>query len=153
MKLYVTTHSFEKIKESFMNLRSFYFIDVDQIIKSFNYRRSELTKTGIFIVNDKIKEKLASAAKSKRYEDIVYINNELDEESINNLNTFIEDFPVITESILIEEDDTNPNKFQKFFKEILFFPTGKKIKIYECTPIKSKMFYWINGLNFPSSIV
>lgn len=149
MKLYVTTYSFEKIKQSFLNLRLFYFIDVDQIIDSFNYNRDELSQTAVFIVNDKIKEKLFMASKSKRYNDIVYINSSLNEENIGNLKKYIEDFPKISESIFIDEDDTEPSKFQKFFKEILYFPTGKKVKIYECQPIKSKMFYWVNNLKLP----
>lgn len=152
MKLYVTNHSFDKIKQSFLNLRLYYFVNVDQILESHGYTRDTLDSTSSFIINDYIKEKVTLATRSKRYRDIVYVNSQLDLGVIENLKTFIEDIPKINDLILIDEDDLKPNEMQKHFKEILYFPTGKKVRIYECKPIQSKMFYWVNNLPFPEEL-
>ena len=153
MNLYVTSSKFEKIKKSFLNLRLYYIVDVDKIIHSLGYDRDNLSQTAVFILNDKIKEKIQLAIKYKRYIDIIYINSKINKEIILNLQEYSKEFPTIQKIILLDEERNEPNELQKYFKEILFFPSGKKVKIYECVPIKNKLFYWVNNLPIPPDLL
>lgn len=152
MKLYVTNHNYEKIKQSFLNLRLYYFIDVNEILKNLGYDKKTLNKFNEFIINQTIESKIITATSSKRFKSIVYINENLSKDIINGLQNFSEDIPKI-ENLVFIDDDTNDKQFHEFFKELLFFPTGKKLKIIECKPIKSKMFYWVNDIKLPLELI
>lgn len=154
MKLYITNHNYEKIKQSFLNLRLYYFIDVKEIIKNLGYDKQELDEFNTFIVNQTIENKIQSATSSKRFKSIVYINENLNDDIISSIQEYITDIPKIENLVFIDDANNKENTaFHSFFKELLYFPTGKKVRIIECKPIKSKMFYWVNDIELPSDLI
>jgi len=154
MKLYITNYDYEKIKQSFLNLRLYYFIDIKEIIKSLGYDKKDLNEYNEFIISQTIENKIITAIESKRFKSIVYINEDLSDDIILGLTLLIKELPKIENLVLLDDDRDKKNEnFYKFFKELLYFPTNKKVRIMECKPIKSKMFYWTNNLPIPNELL
>lgn len=134
MKFYLTVESKYRIQNSFLNLNAFHIIDVQEIIKSFNLDLSKLTNA--YIINSYIEKSIINNAKSKRLQGIIYINNNLNEEIINNLYDVLKNIDNISNMVLL--DDYYMPKLSRLyndFEEILYFPTVRKVKIIECKPL------------------
>lgn len=134
MKFYLTVESKYRIQNSFLNLNAFHIIDVQEIIKSFNLDLSKLTNA--YIINSYIEKSIINNAKSKRLQGIIYINNNLNEEIINNLYDVLKNIDNISNMVLL--DDYYMPKLSHLyndFEEILYFPTVRKVKIIECKPL------------------
>jgi len=140
MKFYVTVEGVPKLKRSFLNLKIFSIINVNEIIEDFGYTYSTIDDYGAFIVNEKIMALIKNYTKSKRIRGIIYSNPNLNEDIIENLKETIEQYEKITEFVLI--DEFNLPKLQylyPMFNEIIFFPSIKKVRLIECRSIKDKI--------------
>lgn len=140
MKFYVTVEGLQKLKRSFLNLKLFSVIDVQQILEGYSYTYSTMDEYGSFIVNNTIKNCIKNYSKSKRIRGIIYSNPYINENIIENLREDIEKNSNIFEFVLI--DEYNLPKLQQYyslFNEIIFFPSIKKIRIIEAKNIKDHL--------------
>jgi len=141
MKFYITIEGIQKLKRSFLNIKLFSIINVQEILENFKYDYNTMNEYEIFIVNKEIISLIKNYSKSKRIRGIIYSNPNLNNTVIKNLNEIINGFNNITEFVLI--DEYNLPRLQRFyhlFNEIIFFPSIKKIRIIEATSI-SKYVY------------
>lgn len=140
MKFYVTVEGTPKLKRSFLNLKLFSIVDVNEILENLGYTYSSIDEYSAFIVNKKIMTLIKNYLKSKRIRGIIYSNPYLNEDIINNLHNELTDVPKISEIVLL--DDYNVPKLQQLytqFEEVIFFPSIKKIRLIECKSIKDKI--------------
>ena len=140
MKFYITQEGVPKLKRSFLNLKLFSIINVQDILEEFNYSYSTIDAYGAFIVNKKIISLIKNYTKSKRIRGIIYSNPRINEDIIKNLHEILQEFEKINEIVLM--DEFNLPKLQQFypyFDEIIFFPSIKKIRLIECKSIKDKI--------------
>ena len=138
MKFYITVENLNKLKRSFLNLKLYSIIDIPKIISNLNYDYENIDKYGIFLINNEITNKINTYSKSKRIRGIFYINPNINEEIIDNLFDSLYDNEKISDIILL--DDYNIPKLKPYyhkFKEIIFFPSIKKIRLTEYNKIKS----------------
>jgi hypothetical protein len=136
----VTVEGVQKLKRSFLNLKLFSIISVNDIIEDYGYTYSTIDDYGAFIVNEKILALIKNYTKSKRIRGIIYSNPNLNESIVENLYEQIEDNEKITEFVLI--DEFNIPKLQHLyplFNEIIFFPSIKKVRLIECKSIRDKI--------------
>ncbi len=137
MKFYVTIEGVQKLKRSFLNLKLFSIINVQQIIEDYGYTYSTIDEYGAFIINEKIMALIKNYSKSKRIRGIIYSNPNLNDAIIENLKEKIAVFEKISEYVLI--DEFNIPKLQQLyplFTEIIFFPSIKKIRLIEAKDIR-----------------
>ena len=140
MKFYVTIEGVQKLKRSFLNLKLFSIINVQQIIIDCGYSYNNIDDYGAFIVNETIMSQIKNYSKSKRIRGIIYSNPNLNEGIILNLRERVEKNPRINDFVLI--DEYNLPRLQEYypmFSEIIFFPSVKKIRLIECKSIKDKI--------------
>lgn len=140
MKLYITCEGSTKLKRSFLNLKLFSIVDVNSILKEYNYTYDTIDQYGIFIVNRRIMKLINNYVSSKRIRGIIYSNPNLNEDIINNLHEQIKSIDKIQNMVLL--DDYNLPKLQNLyplFDEVIFFPSIKKVRLIECKSIKTKI--------------
>lgn len=133
MKFYLTVESIQKIKNVFVNLSSFYILDVEEIIKTLGL---DINKpSSVYFVNNHIKNLIESQSKSKRLQGIIYINPNLNATIIDGIYNYIKEIPTM-EGMVLMDDGFAPKlrSYHNLFEEILFFPTIKRVKILECKP-------------------
>ena len=139
MKFYITIEGIQKLKRSFLNLKLYSVINVPEILSDLGYTYSTIDDYGAFIVNQRIMSLITNYVKSKRIRGIIYSNPNLNGAIINNLFDELESFEKISDIVIL--DDYNIPKlkhFYPYFREVIFFPSIKKIRLIECSPIKEK---------------
>lgn len=137
MKFYVTVEGINKLKKSFLNLKIFQIIDVNNILKENGYTIDTIDDYGAFIISNIIADMISSYSKSKRIRGIIYSNPYVNIDILQNIFDLLYDNPNINEVVLL--DDYNVPKLKYLycnFDEILFFPSHKKVRLIECTPFK-----------------
>jgi len=142
MKFYITVEGVPKLKRSFLNLKLYSIISVSEILADHKYTYETIDEYGSFIVSEKIIELINTYAKSKRIRGIIYSNEFLNKQVIENLFDVLEPMNRIRDIVLL--DDYNVPQLQEyypFFNEIIFFPSVKKVRLIECKPI-SKFTEW-----------
>ena len=77
MNIYVTSESSTKIQNLIMNIKNFFIFDVQEFINNFNLDVSK--PANIYLINNEITNTILSASKLKKYQGIIYINNNLTE--------------------------------------------------------------------------
>lgn len=140
MKFYITAEGIPKLKRSFLNLKLYSIIDVAEILEEYGYSYETIDEYGSFIVNDKISSLINSYVKSKRIRGIIYSNEFISSDTIENLFDTLEPCEKIEDLVLL--DDYNVPKLKKyyeFFNEIIFFPSVKKIRLIECKEIEGDL--------------
>lgn len=150
MKLYVTLEEYEKVKSSFLNLRSFSIINVQEIMDNFGYTPETLNEYAQFIVNDEIRNIIKYSITRKKYFNIIYINTELTVDTIENLKDFAKETGKIDKFIFIDDSEQSHKDLYPLFDEIIFFPMYKRMRIIQCKSIKNPLYYWINNKQIPS---
>lgn len=136
MKFYVTVENINKLKRCFLNLKIFSIINIPEILEEFGYTYDNLDQYKAFIVEKKIKNLIKNHVKSKRVRGIIYINPYLDDNVVESLFPYIEDLEKVRDIVLL--DDYNVPKLRymyDLFEEIIYFPSTKKIRLIEATPI------------------
>ena len=137
MKFYVTSEGIQKLKRSFLNLKLYAIINVSEILEECGYSYDTIDEYGIFIVNEKIMSLIQNYIKSKRIRGIIYTNEYLQKETIENLFDTLEPYDKIQDIVLLDDYNIPKlTKFYPFFNEVIFFPSVKKIRLIECKPIK-----------------
>jgi len=132
MKFYLTKEGLTKLKRSFLNLKLYSIIDINEIIYNFGYDYENIDEYGSFMINREITDKINLYLKSKRIRGIIYINPYINETLINNLFDELEKFDKISDIVLL--DDYNVPRLKEYyqnFKEVIFFPSIKKIRLTE----------------------
>ena len=152
MRFYITKESSDKVKNSFLNSRSFYFINTQELIEAF-YLIKNIDYYN-FLVNEEIKNRIIEAAEKKKYSNIVYVNENLSIEIVENLKDIVKTMSFIEKMIFVDEETKEENRnIYTLFDEIIFFPSQiRKIKIIECESIKNPLYYWLNNQNVPSQL-
>lgn len=139
MKIYITIENRQRLKRSFLNLKMYSIISVEQILNEYGYTYDTLDEYNTFIVNSKLLELFTSQIKSKRNRGVIYSNPYLSEDVLKNLIITLNKFNKVNEIVLL--DDTNVPKLKhlyKHFDEIIFFPAVKKVRLIECTSLQNK---------------
>ena len=142
MKFYITIEGIPKLKRSFLNLKLYSIISVSEILEEHKYSYETIDDYGSFIVSEKIVELIGTYVKSKRIRGIIYSNEFLNGDVIENLFDVLEPMQRIRDIVLL--DDYNVPRLKEyypFFNEIIFFPSVKKVRLIECKPI-SKFTEW-----------
>jgi hypothetical protein len=140
MKFYITVEGVPKLKRSFLNLKLYSIINVSDILGEYQYTYETIDEYGIFIVNERILQLIRNYVRSKRIRGIIYSNEFLTKDTINNLFDILEEVEKIQDIVLL--DDYNIPKLKKYyehFNEIIFFPSIKKIRLIEATQIDKKL--------------
>lgn len=137
MKFYITVEGVPKLKRSFLNLKLYSIINVSEILEDHGYEYETIDEYGVFIVNEKIIKLITNYVKSKRIRGIIYSNEYLNSNTIENLFDTLEPIEKIQDIVLL--DDYNVPRLKEhysYFNEVIFFPSVKKIRLIECKPIK-----------------
>jgi hypothetical protein len=152
MKLYVTVENYEKVKTSFLNLRSFSIINVQEIMDNFGYTYETLDEYSQFIVNDEIRSIMNESISKKKFFNIIYINTELSVDTIENLKDFAKESNKIDKFIFIDDGISHKDLYP-LFDEIIFFPKCKRTRIVQCKSIKNPLYYWLNNKPIPTDLL
>ena len=132
----MTAEGVQKLKRSFLNLKLFSIVSVQQILEDYGYSYTTIDDYGTFIINNKILSLIKNYTKSKMIRGIIYSNPYLNKDIIVNLREKVEKYEKITEFVLI--DEYNRPRLQYLypeFNEIIFFPSIKKIRLIEAKNI------------------
>lgn len=152
MKLYVTSENYEKVRNSFLNLRSFSVINVQEIMASFGYTKDNMNEYSQFIINDEIRNNIKDSITKKKYFNIMYINADLSVDIIENLKDFARETESIDKIIYIDDGLTH-KELHPLFDEIVFFPKSRRVRIMQCKSIKNPMYYWLNNKQIPDDLI
>lgn len=147
MTLYVTNTDFNKVKNSFLNFRSFSVIDVQYILKTFQYDKDTLNEYIKFIIDEEIINIIKDSILKKKYTNVMYINKNINDDIIENLKEYIKQEPLIEKLIFIDNTEQTHIKLYPLFDEVIFFPKTKRIHIIQCESIKNPLYYWLNNQN------
>lgn len=145
MKFYITIEGVPRLKRSFLNLKLFQIISIPELLEQHGYTADTIDEYGAFIVTTKLLSLIKNYSKSKRIRGIIYINPNLSTGIINNLMDELAQNEKISDVVLL--DDYYVPKLKHFyseFPEIIFFPSVKKIRLIECSPIKMDKIEWPN---------
>ena len=135
MNCYITIEPCRRLKNLFSNLSSFYIIDVDTILMESGLDVNR--KAHQYLINTELERLLVSGAKSKRYAGMIYINSNLDTESILSVKSSVMDIENSNVDRMVILDDCDAPKLKDFydmFDEVTFFPTLKKMRMVNCVP-------------------
>jgi hypothetical protein len=124
--LYLTVESEKVLANSFTNLKSFYILNIDNILKEIDTRKQSYK----YFVNKIILDTLVEQSSLKKIKGIIYINSNLNDNIIRSLKNKIENINTIQSIVLIDNGSTLKLKeLYNNFSEVLFFQRYKKIKI------------------------
>ena len=136
MKFYITVESVQKLKKSFLNLKLYSVINVPEILSDLGYTYSMIDDYSAFIVNQRIMGLINNYVKSKRIRGVIYSNPNLSGTIISNLFEELEYCEKISDIVILDDYNIPRLKhFYPYFREVIFFPTIKKIRLIEVKPI------------------
>lgn len=111
---------------SFTNIKSFYILNIDEILKNINVKNTSYK----YFLNKTITDTLIEQSSLKKIKGIIYINSNLNENVIKGLQNKIQTIENIESLILIDNGATLKLKaLYNFVDEVLFFQKWRKIKI------------------------
>ena len=146
MRFYITKESTESIKASFFPIKSLYIIDSKEVAKQFaSVQNREYFE---FLVNEEIKTKILYAVERKKNSTIIFINENLTEEIVDNIKSILAVKGKVKTYIFIDKENI-PTDMYSHFDEIIFFPKHKRVRIVECEPIRNPLYYWVNQRKMP----
>lgn len=140
MKVYITIEGVPKLKRSFLNLKLYSIISISEILEEYKYDYNTIDEYGAFIISEKIINLINNYSKSKRIRGIIYSNEFMNKDVIENIFDALEPIEKIRDIVLL--DDYNVPKLKEyytFFNEIIFFPSVKKVRIIEATQIDKRI--------------
>ena len=128
--IYITTEPENKLKMLFSNIKSFFILDVQSYIESL---KLDLQKpANIYFINTEIINLIKQSAKLKKYQGIIYINKNLDQTLLKNLQSKFKNVDEIDKIILI--DNILLPKLDKLYnlcEEVYFYERFRKNKIID----------------------
>lgn len=145
MILYITHEDKSKLKRCFLSLRKQVVITADDVIVSLGYDPEKLDAYSGFIVNEEMKKLITKSSSGKKSNNIIYSNKNFTDESVREIIHFVYENTKI-ESVVFLTQQGNYEEYYELFEEVMFFPTVKKVHIYDCEQIKNPMFRWVNNL-------
>lgn len=124
--LYLTSEPEKILVNSFTNIKSFYILNIDEILKNINVKNTSYK----YFLNKTITDTLIEQSSLKKIKGIIYINSNLNENVIKGLQNKIQTIENIESLILIDNGATLKLKaLYNFVDEVLFFQKWRKIKI------------------------
>lgn len=135
MNIYVTTESENKLRMLFTNIKSFFILDVQSFVNSF---KLDLNKqSNIYFVNTEILNVIQQASKLKKYQGIIYINKNLDENLLFNISSKFKQIKEISKIVLLDNGILPKHTdLYDLCEEVFFYERFYKNKIIECQGIK-----------------
>lgn len=135
MNIYVTTESENKLRMLFTNIKSFFILDIQSFVNSF---KLDLTKqSNIYFVNTEILNAIQQASKLKKYQGIIYINKNLDENLLFNVSSKFKQIKEINKIVLLDNGILPKHTdLYDLCEEVFFYERFYKNKIIECQGIK-----------------
>lgn len=135
MNIYVTTESENKLRMLFTNIKSFFILDVQSFVNSF---KLDLTKqSNIYFINTEILNAIQQASKLKKYQGIIYINKNLDENLLFNVSSKFKQIKEINKIVLLDNGILPKHiGLYDLCEEVFFYERFYKNKIIECQGIK-----------------
>ncbi len=135
MNIYVTTESENKLRMLFTNIKSFFILDVQSFVNSF---KLDLNKqSNIYFVNTEILNAIQQASKLKKYQGIIYINKNLDENLLFNVSSKFKQIKEINKIVLLDNGILPKHAdLYDLCEEVFFYERFYKNKIIECQGIK-----------------
>ena len=100
MNVYVTTESENKLRMLFTNIKSFFILDVQSFVSSFKLDLSK--QSNVYFINTEILNQIQQASKLKKYQGIIYINKNLDETLLFNLQNKFKKIKEINKIVLLD---------------------------------------------------
>ena len=135
--IYITTESENKLKMLFSNIKSFFILDVQSYINSL---KLDLNKpVNVYFINTEIINLIKQSAKLKKYQGIIYINKNLDQTLLKNLQSKFKNIDEIGKIILI--DNILLPKHDNLYnlcEEVYFYERFYKNKIVDYQGIKKE---------------
>lgn len=110
MVIVLSTDEIKFVRRGLDNYKKSCIIDSREILESLGYEEGEIVSSIAhkFIINQEIEKKLNKAINSKRINQIVYFNHEIDVKLIKNLTNFLKDREVEeTKLILFDREESN----------------------------------------------
>lgn len=133
MTVYITSESRSVLKKNFLNLRFFGLVSVPEIVAMTGETYENMSHRSQFLVNKTITQELEKALKRNRFYAVIYSNPWLEKESIVNLHNYLSENPRVDKIVLLDYKDNSKNEeLYELFGEVVFFPSIKKIKIFDC---------------------
>ena len=131
MNIYVTTESENKLKMLFTNIKSFFILDVQSFVNSF---KLDLNKQcNIYLINTEILNAIKQSAKLKKYQGIIYINKNLDQGLLKNLQSKFKNIKEIGKIVLLDNNLLPKHKdLYNLCEEVYFYERFYKNKIIDC---------------------
>ena len=131
MNIYVTTEPENKLKMLFTNIKSFFILDVQSFVNSF---KLDLKKqANVYLINTEIMNTIKQSAKLKKYQGIVYINKNLDQTLLKNLQSKFKNVKEIGKIVLIDNNIVPKHKnLYNLCEEVYFYERFYKNKIIDC---------------------
>lgn len=137
MNLYLTTETENKLRSIISNIKSFYIIDVQTFINSFQL---DLTKEyNIYFLNSELLENIKQISKLKKYQGIIYINQNLNECIIKNLQNKVKSIKDINKIVLLDNGSIPKHKdIYDLFEQIYFYERFCKNKIIDYSTLQKE---------------
>lgn len=135
MNVYVTTESENKLRMLFTNIKSFFILDVQSFVSSFKLDLSK--QSNVYFINTEILNQIQYASKLKKYQGIIYINKNLDETLLFNLQNKFKKIKEINKIVLLDNGILPKHRdLHNLCEEVFFYERFYKNKIIECQGIK-----------------
>lgn len=128
--MFYTVEPQYKVKDVFVNLKNFYILDVQELIKTSHL---DLSKGyNIYFINKTILDTIEEQYNKKSNKGLIFINKNLSVDSVDNITNELTKRNVWVRNILIDNGQCPKLKHIYYnFEEVLFFDKYKKIKIDE----------------------
>lgn len=135
MNVYVTTESENKLRMLFTNIKSFFILDVQSFVSGFKLDLSK--QSNVYFINTEILNQIQQASKLKKYQGIIYINKNLDETLLFNLQNKFKKIKEINKIVLLDNGILPKHRdLHNLCEEVFFYERFYKNKIIECQGIK-----------------
>lgn len=133
LTVYITTENRNTLKKNFLNLRFFGLVSIPDIVEITGETYENMSIRSQFLVNKSICQEFEKFFKKNRFYAIIYSNPWLSKESIMNLHDYLGNNPNVKKIVLLDYKDSPKNEsFFELFEEVVFFPSIKKVKIFDC---------------------
>ena len=130
MNIYVTSEPASKLETLISNIKNFYVFDVQSFIQSLGLDVKK--PSNIYYINNEIVSNIISQSRLKKYQGIIYINKNINENIYHNLKKKFQSVATIDKFVLIENGNAPKHKnLFKIFEEVFFYQRFKKNKIIE----------------------
>ena len=135
--IYITTESENKLKMLFTNIKSFYILDVQNFINSL---KLDLNKpSNIYFINTEIINLIKQSAKLKKYQGIIYINRNLNQILLKNIQSKFKNIKEVGKIILLDNIlSPKHDNLYNLCEEVYFYERFYKNKIIDCQGIKKQ---------------